>query len=456
MAVHVLSILAVLMIGGPASAAAQPAPCEALAEEIGAKLEANGVPYFRLTIVRPEDVKGRTIVGTCEFGARRVVYERLEGPDGAGTFDESRDSADAPPAPPTPPATPEAPAPVPARVAPAAPTPPSPPAPPAPAALSIAIDRPAAGPLGALREVSGTARGGTRPQVAIRVYDDEARQVWNGRAWQHVAPDAGLDPWLPATTAGGRWSITGDLPGPADLQGRERLRVTARLSEPSGRDAITTRQYELRGDASIEARQPADGSVAAPPEPAGPPRPLAEAVMDPPLAPLAIPDDPDALVAVGGIDPAASAIRIRRADLEDLRDVAIAAGMDVADVPLATFVRRTSIGLLPDLTGVASGDRVDYLLIEISGEIDSQRASMVLRNRAVLMAEPSSMVIGLLPEQHEGLHDLCVAVRDTPTPAYLYSYWVFEYTGARYIRRSRAWGTGTCDGRVFSVVVRRN
>jgi uncharacterized protein DUF1161 len=55
---------------------AQAKSCEELKSEIETKIKNNGVKEFTLTIVEkgaPEDGK---VVGTCEGGAKKIVYKR--------------------------------------------------------------------------------------------------------------------------------------------------------------------------------------------------------------------------------------------------------------------------------------------------------------------------------------------------------------------------------------------
>jgi hypothetical protein len=50
--------------------------CEDLKAEISAKLEAKGVKNYELKIVAAEDVKGETVVGSCDGGTKRIAYTR--------------------------------------------------------------------------------------------------------------------------------------------------------------------------------------------------------------------------------------------------------------------------------------------------------------------------------------------------------------------------------------------
>ena len=60
-----------------ASAHAQAAkPCEELKSEIAKKIEANGVKSYTLDIVaKDQDADGK-VVGTCDGGTKKIVYER--------------------------------------------------------------------------------------------------------------------------------------------------------------------------------------------------------------------------------------------------------------------------------------------------------------------------------------------------------------------------------------------
>ena len=50
--------------------------CEALKQEIAAKIEANGVRHYQLQIVEPEAEQVGRIVGSCNGGTRRIAYQR--------------------------------------------------------------------------------------------------------------------------------------------------------------------------------------------------------------------------------------------------------------------------------------------------------------------------------------------------------------------------------------------
>ena len=70
LSVCMLSLIAV------APAFAQRKGCEELAAEIAAKLDAKGVKGYKLDIVGAGEVGDKTVVGTCEAGAKKITYTR--------------------------------------------------------------------------------------------------------------------------------------------------------------------------------------------------------------------------------------------------------------------------------------------------------------------------------------------------------------------------------------------
>ena len=78
-----------LFAGFLLSLAAAPAfaqkPCEDLKSEITAKLEAKGVKNYQLEIVPADAVKDQTVVGSCQFGTRKITYKRDASPAKAST-----------------------------------------------------------------------------------------------------------------------------------------------------------------------------------------------------------------------------------------------------------------------------------------------------------------------------------------------------------------------------------
>jgi hypothetical protein len=54
-----------------------PKPCEELKSEIAAKLEAKGVKSYTLDIVAKDaDGANGKVVGTCEAGSKKIVYNK--------------------------------------------------------------------------------------------------------------------------------------------------------------------------------------------------------------------------------------------------------------------------------------------------------------------------------------------------------------------------------------------
>lgn len=70
-----LSLFLALTLALPA-VWAQVKPCEELKSEIAAKIEANGVKNYTLEIVASDQAGDRKVVGSCEGGAKKIVYER--------------------------------------------------------------------------------------------------------------------------------------------------------------------------------------------------------------------------------------------------------------------------------------------------------------------------------------------------------------------------------------------
>src|ERR1700687_1670574 len=80
---HTMKLLAaigvLLFVSVPAHAQAAK-PCEELKDEITKKLDAKGVKGYTLEIVaKDKDAEGK-IVGTCEGGAKKIIYNRTSAP----------------------------------------------------------------------------------------------------------------------------------------------------------------------------------------------------------------------------------------------------------------------------------------------------------------------------------------------------------------------------------------
>lgn len=63
-----------LSLAGTAMAAGK--PCEELKSEIEARLQAKGVASYTLEVVEKGTASDRQVVGTCEAGAKEIVYQR--------------------------------------------------------------------------------------------------------------------------------------------------------------------------------------------------------------------------------------------------------------------------------------------------------------------------------------------------------------------------------------------
>ena len=70
------SLLAVALLCAPMAYGAK--PCEELALEIAAKLDAAGVKDYSLEIVPNELTEGEKVVGSCEGGTRKITYAKVK------------------------------------------------------------------------------------------------------------------------------------------------------------------------------------------------------------------------------------------------------------------------------------------------------------------------------------------------------------------------------------------
>lgn len=74
--------VALLVAVAPRAAAANPAPpgnCDALREQIEAKIRASGVAGFSVTVVDVDAPADGKVVGSCDRGSRKIVYARSGG-----------------------------------------------------------------------------------------------------------------------------------------------------------------------------------------------------------------------------------------------------------------------------------------------------------------------------------------------------------------------------------------
>jgi hypothetical protein len=51
-------------------------PCDELKTEIAAKLDGKGVKGYTLEVVDTDKVGSGTVVGSCDGGTKKIVYER--------------------------------------------------------------------------------------------------------------------------------------------------------------------------------------------------------------------------------------------------------------------------------------------------------------------------------------------------------------------------------------------
>ncbi|MBB2494330.1 DUF1161 domain-containing protein [Aquipseudomonas ullengensis] len=66
--------VAVFSLAGSALAAGK--PCDELKAEIDAKLKDKGVVSYSLEVVDKGSATDKTVVGSCEAGAKEIVYQR--------------------------------------------------------------------------------------------------------------------------------------------------------------------------------------------------------------------------------------------------------------------------------------------------------------------------------------------------------------------------------------------
>ena len=75
MARRSLAPVALAFAAGLGAGASYAAGCEELAAQIDAKIRAAGVAQFTLTTVDATADAGGRVVGTCELGTKKIVYE---------------------------------------------------------------------------------------------------------------------------------------------------------------------------------------------------------------------------------------------------------------------------------------------------------------------------------------------------------------------------------------------
>ena len=70
----IIAVLAAVALANPAFA--QKKSCDDLKGEIEAKIKKNGVDKFSLDIVEKDAQSDGKVVGTCDGGAKKIVYKR--------------------------------------------------------------------------------------------------------------------------------------------------------------------------------------------------------------------------------------------------------------------------------------------------------------------------------------------------------------------------------------------
>ena len=68
-----MMVAVLLMMASPAFALKD---CRELKSEIDAKIQANGVKNYSLEIVPNADVKDGKVVGSCDGGTKKIIYQR--------------------------------------------------------------------------------------------------------------------------------------------------------------------------------------------------------------------------------------------------------------------------------------------------------------------------------------------------------------------------------------------
>jgi Protein of unknown function (DUF1161) len=68
--------LAVLLLAVHGHTAAQAVPCDALQASIEAKIRGKGVEHFAVRVVEAASSAEGRVVGTCERGAKKLIYVR--------------------------------------------------------------------------------------------------------------------------------------------------------------------------------------------------------------------------------------------------------------------------------------------------------------------------------------------------------------------------------------------
>jgi hypothetical protein len=68
-----MMVAVLLMVTSPAFALKD---CGELMSEIDAKIQANGAKNYNLEIISKADVKNGQVVGSCDGGTKKIIYQR--------------------------------------------------------------------------------------------------------------------------------------------------------------------------------------------------------------------------------------------------------------------------------------------------------------------------------------------------------------------------------------------
>jgi hypothetical protein len=192
---------------------------------------------------------------------------------------------------------------------------------------------------------------------------------------------------------------------------------------------------------SPEVRAPQAAITAPPPAEVTQPK---TATAPPPVASGMVARAGDTMV-VRPLDVSEAPRPKTRSELTRIRTLAVDQGADDRDT-LEEFVSHLKISGVPELT--ADGVRADFVVIEVDNAIPPSVFTMITSTGTVLLAEKSARLMGLLPEQHFGLYDVCLLVRDFPAPGATYSEWTAEFNGTAYVKKTRSYRDKGCLDRL--------
>ena len=68
-----IAVITLMLIATPALARKS---CDELKAEIDAKIKAKGVKTYTLAVVPADQTKDAKVVGTCDGGAKKIIYTR--------------------------------------------------------------------------------------------------------------------------------------------------------------------------------------------------------------------------------------------------------------------------------------------------------------------------------------------------------------------------------------------